>query len=102
MVLPMMGLLFALIVVGGLGSLVAIGDPKHAALALYIGFVCLFAGVGALCFSWGLALFGEALHSETLSGLGFFGGYALGGLGGAALGFSKAYKRHRRLCSNNF
>ncbi|HEX8493696.1 MAG TPA: hypothetical protein VF658_12690 [Pyrinomonadaceae bacterium] len=96
----MMGFLFALIVVGSLGSLVAIGDPKHATLAPYIGFVCLFAGLGALCLSWGLVLVSEALHSETLSGLGFFGGYAVGGLGGGVWGFSKAYRHRARLRSD--
>ena len=49
--MPMFGLIVALIVIGGLGSLVEYGDPKHARVAPFIGFVCLFAGLGALLLS---------------------------------------------------
>lgn len=94
MLLPMMGFLFALIIVGSLSSLIAIGDPQHATIAPYIGFICLFAGLGALCLSSGFYTLGEVVRSDKLAGLGFFAGYALGGLGGAMLGFSKARRRH--------
>jgi hypothetical protein len=98
MILPMFGLLMFLIVVGGLGTLVAVGDPHHARLAPYLGFVFLFAGLGALLLSVGLALFGQVvLRSEALSTSGFFGGYAFGGLAGAVLGFIRAVKRHPRI-----
>ena len=98
MLLPMFGFMLALIVVGGLASLVAVGDPHHARLAPYIDFTSLFAGVGALCLSFGLALsLGYILGSEWWSGLGFFGGYATGLLGGAVLGFRHALERRRRV-----
>jgi hypothetical protein len=100
MILPMFGLLMLLIVVAGLATLVAMGDPRHARLAPYLGFVFLFAGLGALLFSIGLALLGQVLlRSEALSALGFFGGYAFGGLAGAVLGFIHAVKWQSRTYS---
>ena len=95
--LPMFGFITALLVIGGLGTLVAVGDPNNARLAPYIGFVSLFAGLGALSCSLLLALIGAGLQSETVTGLGFFAGYAVGGLGGAATGFYTAVQRRRRL-----
>ena len=98
MLLPMFGFILALIVVGSLASLVAVGDPQHARLAPYIGFTSLFAGIGALCLSFGLSLLlGYVLGSEWWSGLGFFSGYAIGLLGGAVLGFLRALERQRRV-----
>jgi hypothetical protein len=96
MVMPMLGFLSVLIVVGGLATLVAVGDPRHARIAPYLGFVFLFAGLGALLLCFTLALIGELLNSETLTGIGFFAGYAIGGLGGGVLGLSQAVKRRRR------
>ncbi len=94
--LPMMGFLFALIIVGGLVSLVATGDP-HAKLAPFLGFPLLFAGLAAFCLSLGFGAIGEyldrMLETLTFGGLGFFGGYSLGGLGGAVLGLKKAIKQ---------
>jgi hypothetical protein len=84
----------------GLATLVAVGDPRHARFAPYLGFVFLFAGLGALLFSVGLALLGQVLlRSEALSALGFFGGYTFGGLAGAVLGFIRAAKRHAQIDS---
>ena len=101
MLLPMFGLLLVLIVVGGLASLVAVGDPNHARLAPYIGFVCLFAGLGAVAFSALLALIGGVvLQSQGLSELGFFVGYIFGGLGGAVVGLKRAVKRRERIESD--
>jgi len=48
MLLTMFGFVMTLIVVCGLVSLVAVGDPLHARLAPFIGFVALSAGLGAL------------------------------------------------------
>jgi hypothetical protein len=102
MLMPMFGFIFTLLVVGGLGMLVAIGDPQNARLAPYIGFIALFAGLGALLSSAVLALIGQALfRSETLAGLGFFGGYVLGGLGGAIFGLYCAIRRRLRIESAN-
>ncbi len=98
MLLPMFGFLLALIVVGGLASLVAVGDPRHARWAPFIGFVALFAGIGALFLSLGLAwLLGAIFRSETVAGVGLLGGYVVGGLGGAALGLKRALMRRRRI-----
>lgn len=96
MFLPMMGFLFALIVVGSLALLIAMANrlspplnPKP--LLPYVGFICLFAGLSAFSLSMGLGALGEIiLRSHVLSGLGFLAGYVLGGLGGAALGFKLA------------
>jgi|SRR6185503_6746779 len=101
MLLPMFGLLLMLIIVGGLACLVAAGDPNHARVAPYIGFVLLFAGLAAALCSLVLGLIGEVvLHSEVMSGLGFLAGYVLGGLGGALLGFKHAVKRRERIESD--
>lgn len=98
MLLPMFGFILALIVTGGLASLVAVGDPRHARRALFIGFVALFAGLGALLLSLGLAwLLGAIMHSDAAAGVGFLGGYVLGGIGGAAFGLKRALLRRRRL-----
>ena len=98
MFLQMFGFILALLVVGGLGTLVAIGDPQNARLAPYIGFVTLFAGIGALLLSLVLLFIGEqVLQSEVVSSLGFLAGYVLGGLGGAALGLYRAIRRRLRI-----
>jgi hypothetical protein len=98
MLLPMFGFILALLIVGGLASLVAFGDPHHARLALYVGFISLFAGVGALLLSVALArLVGIIFRSETVGGAGFFVGYIIGGLGGAAFGLKRAFVRRRRI-----
>ncbi len=97
MVLPMMGFVFMLMVVGGLASLVAAADGRYARLAVYVGPTSLFAGLAALFLSVGLAVFCEqVLGSRLLSGLGFFGGYSVGILGGAGLGFRRAVGIERR------
>ena len=95
--MPMLGFVTVLIVVGGLATLVAVADPLHARIAPYLGFVFLFAGLGALLLCLSLALTGELLTSEKLAGLGFFAGYAIGGLGGAVFGFTQAIKRRHRI-----
>jgi hypothetical protein len=48
MVMPLMGFVFMLIVVGGLESLVAAADGKHARLSVCVGPASLFAGLAAL------------------------------------------------------
>jgi hypothetical protein len=103
MILPMMGFVFGLILLGSFASVIAMIDkrsppvtpkPLLQFLLPYVGYVCLFAGLGALILSMGLAFIGEKFFGPRagVSGLGFFGGYVLGGCGGAAFGFSKASK----------
>ncbi len=102
MLLQMFGFILTLLVVGGLASLVAVGDPRHARLAPYIGFTFLFAGIGALSISFGLALsLGFVLGSEWWSGLGFFGGYAVGLVGGAVFGLWRAFERRQRVVATH-
>ena len=97
--MPFIGLIFALVVVGGLATLVAVGDPHNSSpLTLFVGFTAFFAGLGAASLSIILALIGAKLvESEALTGLGFFGGYIGGGFGGAAFGFYRALLRRRRI-----
>ena len=99
MLLPMFGLIIVLIVVGALASLVAIADPQHASLAPYLGFTSLLAGTGALLLSLVLSGIGNVVDTSTgsqvLSGLGFFFGYAIGGVGGAVAGLTLASRRVR-------
>ena len=103
MLLPLMGFALALIIVGALASLVAVGDPRHARLAPFVGFPSLLAGLGALSLSLALGFFGEMLdHAaglRTLAGLGFFVGYAVGGLGGAVSGLILVSRRTRGMNS---
>lgn len=98
MLMPMFGFIMTLLVVGGLGTLVAVGDPKNARLAPYVGFVALSAAIGALSLCALLTLIGQVLiRSESAAGLGFLAGYVLGGLGGAIFGFNRAIRRRRRI-----
>jgi len=103
MVMPMMGFVFGLIVLGGLASLVAAADGRYARLAVYVGPISLFAGFGALLLSMGLPVLCEqAFGLRALEGLAFFGGYGVGMLGGAALGLRRAFKIQRRLESEAY
>ena len=103
MLLSLMGFTFTLIIVGALAILVATGDPQHARLAPFIGFSSLMAGLGALSLCFVLGCLGLVLDHATelpiFSGLGFFFGYAAGGLGGAVSGFILASRRVRKMNS---
>jgi hypothetical protein len=97
MMLPMMGFAFMLIVVGGLASLVAAADARHARLAVYVGPIALFAGLGALFLSLGLPVFCEqVLRLRVLTSISFFGGYAIGTIAGTSLGLRRAVALRRR------
>ncbi len=80
----------------GLATLVAVGDPQNARLAPYIGFVALFAGLGALTLSVLLLLIGKVVFG-TESFLALFAGYVLGGLSGAVFGLCRAVQRGNRI-----
>lgn len=98
MLIPMFGFVLTLIVVGGLASLVAVGDPRYARLAPFVGFVALFAGLGALFLSLVLAwLAGLLFRSESVAFAGLLVGYVAGGLGGAAFGLKRAFGRRRKV-----
>ncbi|MBI3650042.1 MAG: hypothetical protein HY231_03220 [Acidobacteria bacterium] len=93
MLLPMMGFTFALMVFGGLGSLVHIAttrvDPYSRSILLY-SFSAFYAGLGAFTLSLGLLFLVE-------HGFGFLFGYLGGGLAGGLLGHRIATKRIRKL-----
>ena len=94
----MFGFVFTLLVIGGLGTLVAIGDPQNARLAPYIGFTALFGGLGALSLSLLFTFIGYQLPgSDTVSAVGFLVGYVVGGLGGGSFGFVRAARRRSRI-----
>jgi hypothetical protein len=99
-ILPLLGFALILIVVGVLASLIAVADLLHAKVAPFIGFTSLFAGTGAFVLAMALGGIGGQLdsHFDTMmfGALGFFGGYAVGGLGGALFGFRKAVRRSQR------
>ena len=106
MMLPMIGFVLGLIALGSFALLMATIDRRSPPVSPkpllqsslpYVGYVCLFAGLGALFFSMGMAALGESFFRARMkmSGLGFFAGYVVGGCGGAALGFSKAFKFSR-------
>jgi hypothetical protein len=95
MVVPMMGFAFALMACGGLGSLIAMADPDRSNWR-FVTLPVFLAGGCAILLSLMLSFLGaEILRSEILSGIGFFGGYFLGAVGGAILGIRSADKRGR-------
>ena len=102
MFLPIMMLPFALAGFGGLALLVSKTGDRFPELGpgrwlRYAGFVCLFAGLGAILLGLGSALAVQRIlmSRPTLAAVLFFAGYALGGCGGAALGFRQARGRGR-------
>ncbi len=95
MLLPMMGFTFMLMMAGGVACLFSQGEGKLAELISCIGLALLFAGLSAFGLSMALASLGGWIFdwNGSASGLGFFGGYVVGGLGGAILGWKKAARR---------
>ncbi len=92
MILPMMGFLLALIVMGIVAGLALLAIPQWRSFAGF-ALVPLLAGITSLCASWALGVGLEAaFNSDGAGGIGFFGGYALGGLLGAALGWAAAVR----------
>lgn len=93
MIMPMMGFLFALFVAGaGLGGVLALVPAwrRWAPLAL----VPTLASIGSCAAAWSGAIGLEALmRSSSAGGAGFFGGYVLGALLGAAAGWWIARRR---------
>jgi len=60
----MMGFFVALIIVGGLGSLVAIADPTRARL-FPLSLAMLFSGAGAYALGFGFAYLAERVLGST-------------------------------------
>ncbi len=100
MMLPMLGLLFMLFVAGLLSApvLYLVPGRRLAPFAL----VPIFGAVGAFVSCVGLSIGLEQLFaSQRVGGLGFFGGYLLGGLLGASAGFRLARRLVRRQVPNH-
>lgn len=97
MILPMMGLLFAIFAAGVLSAMVlclTCSLRRFAPFAL----VPVLAAVGSLLFCWGLGISLERLFaSSQAGGIGFFTGYVFGGLLGAGAGAWLALALTRRL-----
>jgi hypothetical protein len=100
MILPMMGLVFTLFVAGIIGgvAMYALRPLRHLSP---FALVPIIGSLGALLLCWGLAVGLErAFTSERAGGLGFFGGYAFGGLLGAWLGYRLALSLRARMFVN--
>lgn len=96
MILPMMGLLFAVFAAGIVGGIILCLVRPLRRLAPF-ALVPVLAAFGSLllCLSLGVGL--ERLFvSQQAGGIGFFGGYVLGGLLGAGVGTWLALKLTRR------
>jgi membrane protein DedA with SNARE-associated domain len=89
---------FALIVVGGIISLAAVVEPHHRRSAPRVGFPMFCAGVFSVLFGFGLAPFIDLLTSDhELEFLLFVGGFLLGMIVGASLGYVLALRHKRHL-----
>lgn len=96
MILPMMGLLFVIFTIGVLCAVCLFMVRPWRRFAPFAG-VPILASIGALVLSWGLAVGLEQIFaSQSAGGIGFFGGYALGAVVGAALGYWLALRSTRR------
>lgn len=99
MILPMMGLLFAMFSVGALGVAFLFMKRSWRRLVPF-AWVPVLASSGALILCWSLAVGLELLlASPRAGGIGFFAGYVLGGLLGAALGYWLALRFSGRVGS---
>ena len=86
MILPMMSLLFTIFAAGTVGGIILCVVRSLRRFAPF-ALVPVLAAVGSLLFCWGLAVGLERLFvSQQAGGIGFFGGYVLGGLLGAGVG----------------
>jgi hypothetical protein len=101
----MMGFFLALIVIGGLGSLITVADPARARL-FPLTLAMFFSGIGSFVFGFGLGFIAEGIVGaatrdaatndvETFIALSLTG-FPLGAATGAALGFMIGTRRNRR------
>lgn len=97
MLIPMMGFFLVLIVIGGLGSLVAIADRTRARL-LPFTLAMLFSGTGVYVVMFGMFLTIEKIFgSYSLLQVFFCIGLLVGSIGWAVLGFIAGTRRNRRI-----
>jgi peptidoglycan biosynthesis protein MviN/MurJ (putative lipid II flippase) len=97
MILPMMGLLFAMFTAGALGAAFLFMKRSWRRFVPF-AWVPILASIGSLVLCWVLAVGLEQLFaSPKAGGVGYFSGYFLGGLLGAALGHWWALRLTRRI-----
>jgi hypothetical protein len=97
MILPMMGLLFALFTMGAFGAGILCLIAPMRRLAPF-ALIPVLAAVGAFALCWGFAVAFEWLFSsDRAGGIGFFTGYPLGGILGGVLGLKLALLIGRRV-----
>jgi len=98
MVMPMMGFLFFLFIAGIWNAIMLILlsfiKPLRFLRRIVACFVLIpiFSSFVSFCLSWGLSIGLEEIFSSSIGGIGFFGGYLLGLLIGACLGFYISYR----------
>lgn len=96
MLLPTMGFFLMLVVVGGLGSLVALADPNRSKLFPFT-LAMVFSGSGFYILGFGLTFLGENIFGPSIgTSILFLVGLLLGSLGGATIGFIVGRRRNRR------
>ena len=97
MLLPMMGILFLLIIVGVFAGVVCLLFRRLRSWALFVALPPVLAGAFSFALCWGLSLSIDRLfHSNRWAGVGFFGGYVVGGLLGGGIGLLLALKVRSR------
>lgn len=105
MLLQMVFVGFILVVVGSFICLAVVLDPNvipnpSRQRLLPLGLAMLLAGVGSLCSVFSFEYFGELIDSylgAAIGGIGFLGGYVLGGLCGAVIGYRLGRMRNKKL-----
>jgi hypothetical protein len=89
MILPMMGLAFVLFLGGIVGGILLYSRKSLRHLSPF-AVVPVAAGVGAVFLCSILAIVLERAFNSEVGGIGFFAGYAFGGLFGAWFGYKYA------------
>jgi hypothetical protein len=101
MILPMMGALFVLFVIGLFGGVILYVSKPFRRCAPF-ALVPAIAAIGALILSWTLALGLERALNSVAGGYGFYGGYLLGSIFGAWLGYRFALSIQRSVAFQKF
>lgn len=96
MILPMMGLLNILFVLGPIAGVIAFLFPPIRRFAPFVFATPMFVSIVAFLSCWGFAIgLEKLLQSQTAGGMGFFGGYCFGGLAGGILGYRLFWPRSK-------
>ena len=98
MLLPMMGLLFTLFIIGVwnavvLGALSFINPLRFFRYIIaYFSLIPIFSSFTSFCLSWSFGIGLETMFSSDIGGVGFYFGYLSGLFIGACLGFYVGYR----------